>query len=165
MRKQSVTKKGFSLMEVVIAMAVISIVFTIAMTAVTAASKSRLRAYQGKYCISEVSNLLECYKLDGGKDFANNVQKYLGVTLISEGTKNDEGGAYTEYVIYYDVDFAKLETNAQTEESRVYKLTAKVYQNAFSANIIKINTNSLLFEIQRYQSRYDLVYGQVGGGV
>lgn len=149
---RSCKNRGFSLMEAVIAMVIIAIVFTTAMTAVTAESKARLRSFQNKYCVSEVSNILECYKLEGGKSFINNVKNYLGIELKKGGQASDAGGEYTEYYTYYDVDFKNKTSNIGS----TYRLTAKLYADGISINIIKINTDSLLFETDKYQSRFDL---------
>lgn len=166
-------KKGFSLMEVVIAMAVISIVFTIAMTSIAATAKARLRAFQSKYCVSEMSNLLECYKKGGSEKFEDSVLFYFGYDnpefqedsnlpekishVKNGGTKTDENGtAYTEYLIYYNSNFQKLET----DENHVYRLIARVYSDGFSAQMIYVKSDdAVIFEMEKYQSRYDLVGG------
>ena len=126
-----------------------------------ATGKARLRSFQVKYCVTETANLLECYKLDGGENFENNVSTYLGLE-ISGKPKNDEGGAYVEYTIYYGSKFEKLSNdNAEDEEKRVYCLIAKLYSDGFATKVININSDSVIFETQKYQSRFDIQGGLV----
>lgn len=161
MRKGSIgLKKGFSLVEVMIAVAVISIVFTIAMTAIVATGKSRKEAFQSKYCVPEISNFLKCYQMGGSAEFENEVLENLGIQLVGTQKQNGGGVSYTEYVIYYNSKFVRLTAEqAANEENRSYELIIMLYADGMTAQITQLSNQDTIFQIDKYQSRFD-----IGGG-
>lgn len=70
-------KKGFSLAETVVALTLITIVFSMTVTSILAVSKTYKKAENVRFFVNEINNYLECYKMEGADNFTQNVNDYL----------------------------------------------------------------------------------------
>ena len=148
-------RRGFSLLETTIAMALIAIVFAMAITTVQAASTTRRRSQNRRFFVTEISNYLECYRMGGRKGFQDNVQTYLGVSL---GEASE--GAYT---VYYGADY-RIVVEAEGYEAYSGWAGTIVEQTAagvtaFSAVAADSSGNEIYRSKFDFVSRYDLVEG------
>lgn len=149
-------RRGFSLLETTIAMALIAIVFAMAITTVQAASTTRRRSQNRRFFVTEISNYLECYRMGGSTGFQDNVQTYLGVSLgeASEGV----------YTVYYGADYRVVDSAGSAAFAVTLKLgpsTQAVYAGAtaFSAVAADSSGNEIYRSKFDFVSRYDLVEG------
>ena len=145
-------KRGYSLLEAVIALSLIAICFGMAMTAVVSSFKVRRRVMNTKYFIAETSNYLECYKMHGSADFKKNVDLYLGTgDSMFVFAQSDDG---IVYVIYYDGDYNKLPRDKADDAMFVMYV---VIEKSFTAYVKEAASKRDVYYLRDpYISRFDM---------
>ncbi len=156
MKRRTNRRKGFSLLETVIAMTLIAIVFSMAITTVLAAGSIRRRSQNCRFFVTEISNYLECYRMGGSQEFADNVKTYLGVELSAA----QEGS----YLVYYGADYV-----ITTAGNAAFTLTLTIApvsaeESSFSA-LARDASGDVVYQTRfGFVSRYDVAVSE-GGGV
>lgn len=140
-------KKGFTLLETSIALALMAIVFSMSITAILTVSQTQKRNFDTKYFVLIANDYLECYKLGGKDNFEQNVNTVLGVDLATDGVKNTDG-----YTLSYGNDYNLI---AYNEESP-YQLILTLSEKGFFAQVIG-KTGKIAYELPAYYlSRFDM---------
>ena len=140
-------RKGYTLLEAVIAFTLIAIAFGAAMTAIMFSLTVRRRADNEKIFIFETQNYLECYKMQGSAGFKDNAEKYLKVGL-GDGETLEDGS--TVYKIYYTAGYGITD-----EQNAVFVLEITL-NNSFSAKTYEKNNGKVIYAMDRpFVSRYD----------
>ena len=101
--KKVKSKGGFTILEVVIAMAIIAIVTATAASIMTSAQKSMARSQKSVLAANDIANITECFKYTVGEgrdidDFQQAVVFAFG--LASEGFTPTTDGVYDVYDVY-----------------------------------------------------------------
>lgn len=127
------TKKGFSLLETIIAMTLIGIVFAIATTTVLTVALTRQRETQVRAFALKSSDYYECFKITQNTDaFSGALTKYLGLTAVknSQSEQTQEKGVFN---VYYNAQFEKV-----ADQNAKYAVTVTVDYSSkyFSVNVI-----------------------------
>ena len=81
--------KGFSLLETVISMTVITIVFAMAVSSMLFVSTTLKKTDNQRFFTNEAANFLECYKVEGSAGFAKNANEFF----FGSGSGGGSGGA------------------------------------------------------------------------
>lgn len=81
--------KGFSLLETVISMTVITIVFAMAVSSMLFVSTTLKKTDNQRFFTNEAANFLECYKVEGSAGFAKNANEFF----FGSGSGDGSGGA------------------------------------------------------------------------
>lgn len=178
--------KGFSLLETVIAMTIITIVFTMAVSSMLFVSTTLKKVDNQRFFTNEAANFLECYKVEGSAGFAKNANEFFfgaesndgsggagsGATgnngtdgYGSEGASSivaPETGSYT-VLIGYDSDYNRqiIATYGSGEN-----IPEAAFRQKYFTLVITIDKSfecvvynfkgSVLFEGGKFYSRYDL---------
>ena len=178
--------KGFSLLETVIAMTIITIVFTMAVSSMLFVSTTLKKVDNQRFFTNEAANFLECYKVEGSAGFAKNANEFFfgaesndgsggagsGATgnngtdgYGSEGASSivaPETGSYT-VLIGYDSDYNRqiIATYGAGEN-----IPEAAFRQKYFTLVITIDKSfecvvynfkgSVLFEGGKFYSRYDL---------
>lgn len=178
--------KGFSLLETVIAMTIITIVFTMAVSSMLFVSTTLKKVDNQRFFTNEAANFLECYKVEGSEGFAKNANEFFfgaesndgsggagsGATgnngtdgYGSEGASSivaPETGSYT-VLIGYDSDYNRqiIATYGAGEN-----IPEAAFRQKYFTLVITIDKSfecvvynfkgSVLFEGGKFYSRYDL---------
>lgn len=178
--------KGFSLLETVIAMTIITIVFTMAVSSMLFVSTTLKKVDNQRFFTNEAANFLECYKVEGSAGFAKNANEFFfgaesndgsggagsGATgnngtdgYGSEGANSivaPETGSYT-VLIGYDSDYNRqiIATYGAGEN-----IPEAAFRQKYFTLVITIDKSfecvvynfkgSVLFEGGKFYSRYDL---------
>ena len=159
--------KGFSLLETVISMTVITIVFAMAVSSMLFVSTTLKKTDNQRFFTNEAANFLECYKVEGSAGFAKNANEFFfgsgdgdagGVYRIVA----PETGSYT-VLIGYDSDFNRqiIATYGAGEN-----IPESAYRQKYFTLVITIDKSfgcvvcnfkgSVLFDGGKFYSRYDL---------
>ena len=104
--KKVKSKGGFTILEVVIAMAIIAIVTATAASIMTSAQKSMARSQKSVLAANDIANITECFKytvcegcsVDDFEDFEKAVEFAFG--LAPEGFTPTTDGVYDVYDVY-----------------------------------------------------------------
>lgn len=140
--------RGFTLMETVVALAVLAVCLTITSTAIIASNNVRKRSEAKRFFIFETANFLECYKASGSDGF------YVNLLLYLEEEENEKtvDGTSTSYVFYYSAD---LKRTSSSDEAK-YSLTVTI-AGSFFARTTEIESGKTVYSIENpYVSRFDL---------
>lgn len=136
-------KKGITLAEASIAMVVIALTFLIALSNMLTMSATYNKMDNSRFFTAEISNLLECYKIEGENGFESNVESLLNLTLTQEQDN--------KYVIYYLSDYS-ITTN-KLLASFVLEITI---DGSFYA-VVSSKDGSLVYKMnEKYISRFDM---------
>ena len=81
--------KGFSLLETVISITVITIVFAMAVSSMLFVSTTLKKTDNQRFFTNEAANFLECYKVEGSAGFAKNANEFF----FGSGSGDGSGGA------------------------------------------------------------------------
>ena len=165
--------KGFSLLETVIAMTIITIVFAMAVSSMLFVSTTLKKVDNQRFFTNEATNFLECYKVEGSAGFAKNANEFFFGASGNEGSGGDgsqdtssivapETGGYT-LLIGYDSDYNRqiVATYGAGEN-----IPESAYRQKYFTLVITIDKSfecvvynfkgSVLFEGGKFYSRYDL---------
>ena len=172
--------KGFSLLETVISMTVITIVFAMAVSSMLFVSTTLKKTDNQRFFTNEAANFLECYKVEGSAGFAKNANEFFfGSGGAGSGASESEGsgsgdaggvsrivapetGSYT-VLIGYDSDFNRqiIATYGAGEN-----IPESAYRQKYFTLVITIDKSfgcvvfnfkgSVLFDGGKFYSRYDL---------
>lgn len=88
-RNTRAAEKGFSLLETVISMTVITIVFAMAVSSMLFVSTTLKKTDNQRFFTNEAANFLECYKVEGSAGFAKNANEFF----FGSGSGDGSGGA------------------------------------------------------------------------
>lgn len=136
--KKVKSKGGFTILEVVIAMAIIAIVTATAASIMTSAQKSMARSQKSVLAANDIANITECFKytVGGGRDideFRQAVAFAFG--LASEGfTPTD--GVYDVYDVY-----------ELTRDGYVITVTVKTGTEKTVNSVAKDGDGKVIFEL------------------
>ena len=178
--------KGFSLLETVIAMTIITIVFTMAVSSMLFVSTTLKKVDNQRFFTNEAANFLECYKVEGSAGFAKNANEFFfgaesndgsgGAGSGASGNNGTDGygsegassivvpetGSYT-VLIGYDSDYNRqiIATYGAGEN-----IPEAAFRQKYFTLVITIDKSfecvvynfkgSVLFEGGKFYSRYDL---------
>lgn len=160
-------KKGFSLLETVISMTVITIVFAMAVSSMLFVSTTLKKTDNQRFFTNEAANFLECYKVEGAAGFAKNANEFFF------GTNDDDSAETTRinargkdsYIVFigYDSDYNRqiIATYGVGEN-----IPQAIYRQKYFTIVIRIDKSfecvvynfkgSVLFGSGKFYSRYDL---------
>lgn len=153
MSKNRNLKKGFSLVEALIALTLIALIFATATTAIVSTVNNRRYTEVKRFFINETQNYLECYKRGGKNGFENNLKDLLGITAFTENVKPNN------YYTYYTRSFESV----RGESSRTYPDNAYYFQvvvriddNGFFVTVFDIEQKTVYESGFSYVSRFDM---------
>ena len=89
LKSVSAAEKGFSLLETVISMTVITIVFAMAVSSMLFVSTTLKKTDNQRFFTNEAANFLECYKVEGSAGFAKNANEFF----FGSGSGGGSGGS------------------------------------------------------------------------
>ena len=118
--KKVKSKGGFTILEVVIAMAIIAIVTATAASIMTSAQKSMARSQKSVLAANDIANITECFKYTVGEgrdidDFQQAVVFAFG--LASEGFTPTTDGVYYVYELTRDGYVITVTVTTGTEKT------------------------------------------------
>ena len=159
--------KGFSLLETVISMTVITIVFAMAVSSMLFVSSTLKKTDNQRFFTNEAANFLECYKVEGSAGFAKNANEFFfgsgsGDAESVSRIVAPETGSYTVLIGYYS-DFNRqiIATYGAGEN-----IPESAYRQKYFTLVITIDKSfgcvvfnfkgSVLFDGGKFYSRYDL---------
>ena len=145
------TRKGFTLIETAIAMALMTIIFSMSITAILVVSKTQKNNFETKYFALISNDYLECYKTGGKDNFETNVNNLLNIDLSVFASKME-----TEYTVSYDKDYYAVSYDADSS----YHLIITIDENGFYLRVINKSGKTAYEMPSAYLSRFDM-----GGGV
>lgn len=141
-------RRGFTLMETVVALAVLAVCLTITSTAIVASNNVRKQSEAKRFFIIETANFLECYKVSGSNGFYENLRLYLE----EEESEKIVDGTSAVYVFYYSAGLKRT----STQEEAKYSLTVTIDGNFF-AKTTEIKSGKTVYSLERpYVSRFDM---------
>ena len=118
--KKVKSKGGFTILEVVIAMAIIAIVTATAASIMTSAQKSMARSQKSVLAANDIANITECFKYtvcESGNidDFKKAVEFAFG--LAPEGFTPTTDGVYVVYELTRDGYVITVTVTTRTEKT------------------------------------------------
>lgn len=139
-------KKGFSLLETVIALSLVGIIFGLSITVFNVASSERARLEHYRYFSHEVDKYLQVYRLDVPANFYTNVTQCFDdeVEFILKDETNQT------YTIKYTASHKKTTAD---DANASFTLTITI-DNGFSARVT--GKKGILMTIDNFKSNYDL---------
>ena len=155
-------KRGFTLAETIVALALITIVFSMTVTSILTISSTYKKTENLRFFVNEINNYLECYKLGGAESFSVNVNTYM-LEEDMELQPPENANAY-ECVICYDAEFNKTEIFAAKigySLGEEYKEYGKFYvyitiDKSFYAYAFENDGTTIYTVPKKYYSRHDL---------
>ena len=136
-------KKGITLAEVSVAMVVIALTFLITLSNMLAISSTYNKMDNSRFFTTEISNYLECYKIEGEFGFENNVKSLLNASLPQKQNN--------KYTLYYSENYTPI-TNPILA-SFILEITI---DNSFYA-IASKRDGSIVYKMkEKYISRFDM---------
>lgn len=139
--KKVKSKGGFTILEVVIAMAIIAIVTATAASIMTSAQKSMARSQKSVLAANDIANITECFKYTVGKgrdidEFRQAVAFVFG--LASEGFTTTDG-------VYYVYEL--------TRDGYVITVTVTIGTEKTVNSIAKDGDGKVIFELTYPQTQ------------
>lgn len=135
-------KKGFSLLETVIAMTLIGIMFAIATTTVLTVALTRQRETQVRAFALKSSDYYECFKITQNTDaFLDALTKYLDLTPVtqSESEQTDSKGTFN---VYYNAQFEKI-----ADPNAKYNVTVTVDYSVKYLSVKVVSADKTVYSI------------------
>ncbi len=146
MRKAK-SKSGFSMMEVVIALAVITVVTLASLTTIMASISARVKIVNRSEAQNFAQNVWECFKVSDSVDsFEENVKFAEGVDLNDLDTENEKIGVYNynvgnQFTVSITVDF----TTSSIDNDKTVNIKIDVIDNK--------NEEIVSFDYDKYVSQ------------
>lgn len=114
------SKRGFTILEVVIAMAIIAIVTATAASIMTSAQKSMARSQKSVLAANDIANITECFKYTVGE--GRDIDKFqqavvFAFGLASEGFTPTTDGVYYVYELTRDGYVITVTVTTRTEKT------------------------------------------------
>lgn len=114
------SKGGFTILEVVIAMAIIAIVTATAASIMTSAQKSMARSQKSVLAANDIANITECFKYTVGE--GRDIDKFqqavvFAFGLASEGFTPTTDGVYYVYELTRDGYVITVTVTTRTEKT------------------------------------------------
>lgn len=118
--KKVKSKGGFTILEVVIAMAIIAIVTATAASIMTSAQKSMARSQKSVLAANDIANITECFKYTVGE--GRDIEKFqqaveFAFGLASEGFTPTTDGVYYVYELTRDGYVITVTVTTGTEKT------------------------------------------------
>ena len=118
--KKVQSKGGFTILEVVIAMAIIAIVTATAASIMTSAQKSMARSQKSVLAANDIANITECFKYTVGE--GRDIDKFkqavvFAFGLASEGFTPTTDGVYYVYELTRDGYVITVTVTTRTEKT------------------------------------------------
>ena len=118
--KKVKSKGGFTILEVVIAMAIIAIVTATAASIMTSAQKSMARSQKSVLAANDIANITECFKYTVGE--GRDIDKFkqavvFAFGLASEGFTPTTDGVYYVYELTRDGYVITVTVTTRTEKT------------------------------------------------
>lgn len=156
MSKNRNLKKGFSLVEALIALTLIALIFATATTAIVSTVNNRRYTEVKRFFINETQNYLECYKRDGKTGFENNLKYLLGIEA-----KKETVDAHNVYKVYYSRTFkvVPVEKNSSILPDDAYFIVVvNDMYNSFSVTVYEAEeATKIIYKTETpYVSRFDM---------
>lgn len=153
MRKNS--RKGFTLVEVVVAFSLIAVVFAVAMSAVLFSFNVRRRTDNAKFFIGEVEQYLECYKIGGSAEFESNTNKYVTASFAKSNPTDGDAESGTVYKIYYTKAY-KIVGEKTADENAAFVLEVTL-NKSFSAKVTEYKSGKAIYALKEpFVSHFDM---------
>lgn len=152
MSKNRNLKKGFSLVEALIALTLIALIFATATTAIVSTVNNRRYTEVKRFFINETQNYLECYKRGGKTDFENNLKDLLGITAFTENDKPNK------YYTYYTRSFESVrgESSRTYPDNAYFQVVVRIDDNGFFVTVFDIEQKTVYESGFSYVSRFDM---------
>lgn len=152
MSKNRNLKKGFSLVEALIALTLIALIFATATTAIVSTVNNRRYTEVKRFFINETQNYLECYKRDGKTGFENNLKYLLDITAFTENDKPNN------YYTYYTRSFESVrgESSRTYPDNAYFQIVVRIDDNGFFVTVFDIEQKKVYESGFPYVSRFDM---------
>lgn len=153
MSKNRNLKKGFSLVEALIALTLIALIFATATTAIVSTVNNRRYTEVKRFFINETQNYLECYKRGGKDKFQDNLNIMLGIEAKEE-TKTDS--THNVYKIYYSRTFEVVSSDEGYFEV-VVRIEPEGESKGFWITVYEAESKKIIYKTETpYVSRFDM---------
>lgn len=152
MSKNRNLKKGFSLVEALIALTLIALIFATATTAIVSTVNNRRYTEVKRFFINETQNYLECYKRDGKNKFQDNLNIMLDITAFTENDKPNN------YYTYYTRSFESVrgESSRTYPDNAYFQIVVRIDDNGFFVTVFDIEQKKVYESGFPYVSRFDM---------
>lgn len=155
MSKNRNLKKGFSLVEALIALTLIALIFATATTAIVSTVNNRRYTEVKRFFINETQNYLECYKRGGKKEFKDNLYVMLGIKA-----KQEVEGTHNAYTVYYSKSFEVVpdEDDGFLPDGAFFKLVVNDSNNSFNITVYEAeDATKIIYQTETpFVSRFDM---------
>lgn len=122
MKKQNVAKRGITMMEVVIALVIITVVTAAVVTIMFVSVNIEAGTVTAIESANSAENAIECFRFaKNEEEFVEALNKTALYTSKTEGEYTSEGYGYTVTIIYHDTYFEYYAVAADGEE--IYAFT------------------------------------------
>lgn len=156
MSKNRNLKKGFSLVEALIALTLIALIFATATTAIVSTVNNRRYTEVKRFFINETQNYLECYKRGGKDKFQDNLNIMLGIEA-----KKETVDAHNVYKVYYSRTFEVVPAEKDNDflpDGAYFKVVVNNMNNSFSVTVYEAEESTkIIYKTETpYVSRFDM---------
>lgn len=158
MSKNLNLKKGFSLVEALIALTLIALIFATATTAIVSTVNNRRYTEVKRFFINETQNYLECYKRGGKEDFKDNLKNMLGIDA-----QEQQIGTHNVYKVYYSKKFEVVhaeDNNGLLPDGAYFTVVVNDKDDSFSITVYEADDAlKIIYETDSetpYVSRFDM---------
>lgn len=134
--KKVKSKGGFTILEVVIAMAIIAIVTATAASIMTSAQKSMARSQKSVLAANDIANITECFKYTVGK--GRDIDKFKQAVVFAFGLAS-EGFTPTTDGVYYVYEL--------TRDGYVITVTVTIGTEKTVNSVAKDGDGKVIFEL------------------
>lgn len=160
-------KKGFTLVEVIVALSVIAVISAVAITVVSMSGNMLSEADNTVWASAEARNIVDCYtksKISGADDF---IDDFIGRVGVVHNVADMEGkyihnseSETNEYKFYFDADYKLVDAPAaDIAGGYLFRLEMKIDDGELeSLTVKKYNANP-----SKEKSVYEFVNSQKGG--
>ncbi len=142
MRKQMVKndkrrrRRGFTLVEAVVSIAVVTIISAAALTAILATVDITRRSNERNTAAVQSSMIMDCYKTD---NFAKALA-FCGISGYSEGN----------FTVYYDDDFEVIGIDKPANNAYCYAISVTVGERSIGVRAILRESGEVLYKTQEW---------------